>query len=223
MTSAPILPSYLGLPFRILVSPFVRFDPESRVTDIMMFNSKNLGALIVHEEPQVKTVEDNRYALTEMTIEETYGFGILNEGQAIAVAKNVSVLPNEFVLPARAIFKPGIGPAGAPFATRPIRCRRQPGAATACGLDRLFARRADVMDVEDCKAVMERKRVWDGRRQGGPGRAEAVARPGGGTGQSGLLLGALAGRCVTAGKFSRRGHTGGPAAGNTSIAAEICI
>jgi hypothetical protein len=39
MQSAPVLPSYLGLPFRILVSPFVNFDPEARTTDIMMFNT----------------------------------------------------------------------------------------------------------------------------------------------------------------------------------------
>jgi hypothetical protein len=102
-TSAPILPGYLGLPFRILVSPFVRFDPITRQTDILMFNSKNLGALIVSEEPHIKAMEDARYALTEMNIEETYGFGILNEGQAIAVAKNVRIKPNEFVLPARAM------------------------------------------------------------------------------------------------------------------------
>lgn len=54
MTSAPQLPNYLGLPFRILVSPFVNFDPENRVTDIMMFNSRNLGALIVDEDSHVK-------------------------------------------------------------------------------------------------------------------------------------------------------------------------
>ena len=47
MTSAPVLPNYLGLPFRILVSPFVHFDPETRLTDILMFNSKNLGAISV--------------------------------------------------------------------------------------------------------------------------------------------------------------------------------
>jgi hypothetical protein len=36
-----------------------------------------------------------------MSIEETYGFGILNEGQAIAVAKNGKIRPNELVMPAR--------------------------------------------------------------------------------------------------------------------------
>ena len=81
MHSAPILPNYLGLPFRILVSPFVNFDPENRITDIMMFNSKNLSALIVDEDPHRKSWEDGQYGIQNMSIEETYGFGILNEGQ----------------------------------------------------------------------------------------------------------------------------------------------
>lgn len=102
--SAPVLPGYLGLPFRILVSPFIHFDPSTRTTDIMMFNSRNLGALIVDEDPHVKSWEDGQYNLMNMSIEETYGFGILNEGQAIAIARNVKVRPNEFVLPARSVY-----------------------------------------------------------------------------------------------------------------------
>jgi hypothetical protein len=66
-----ILPSYLGLPFRILVSPFVHFDPETRTTDIMMFSSRNLGALIVDEDPHVKSWEDGQYNIQHMSIEET--------------------------------------------------------------------------------------------------------------------------------------------------------
>jgi hypothetical protein len=81
MTSSPVIPNYLGLPFRILVSPFVAFDPETRTTDIMMFNSKNLGALIVAEEPHVKSWEDGQYNIMNMSIEETFGFGILQEGR----------------------------------------------------------------------------------------------------------------------------------------------
>ncbi|HWR16195.1 MAG TPA: hypothetical protein VN577_15310 [Terriglobales bacterium] len=70
MTSAPILPSYLGLPFRILVSPFVPFDPETRTTDIMMFNSKNLGAIIEAEAPHLKSWEDGQYNILNMSIEQ---------------------------------------------------------------------------------------------------------------------------------------------------------
>ena len=104
MTSAPQLPNYLGIPFRILVSPFVHFDPETRTTDILMFNSKNLGALIVDEDPHVKSWEDGQYNIMNMSVEETFGLGILQEGQAVAVAKNVKIRPNEFVMPARTVF-----------------------------------------------------------------------------------------------------------------------
>jgi hypothetical protein len=38
-----------------------------------MFNSKNLGALIVAEEPQVKSWEDGQYNIQNMSIEETAG------------------------------------------------------------------------------------------------------------------------------------------------------
>ena len=71
--------------------------PEQRLTDVIMFNSRNLGALIVAEEPHVKSWEDGQYNIQNMSIEETYGFGILQEGQAVAVAKNVKIRPNEFV------------------------------------------------------------------------------------------------------------------------------
>ncbi len=75
-------------------------DPETRVTDIIMFNSRNLGALIVAEEPTVKSWEDGQYNIQNMSIEETYGFGILQEGQAVSVAQNGTVRPNELVMPA---------------------------------------------------------------------------------------------------------------------------
>ena len=51
------------------------------------------------EDPHVKSWEDGQYNIQNMSVEETYGFGILNEGQAIAVAKNVKIRPNEFVMP----------------------------------------------------------------------------------------------------------------------------
>jgi hypothetical protein len=90
---APELPRH---PFRILVSPFINFDPETRDTDVLICNSKSLGALIVQEDRHVRRWEDGQYNMNHMSIEETYGFGILNEGQAIAVAKHVKIRPNEF-------------------------------------------------------------------------------------------------------------------------------
>ena len=62
------------------------------------------GALIVKKDPEVKSWETQPYNIQNMAIDEEYGFGILNEGQAIAVARNVKVRPNEFVMPARTVF-----------------------------------------------------------------------------------------------------------------------
>jgi hypothetical protein len=102
--TAPVLPGYFGIPFRILVSPFMFFSPTSKTANFLMFDSKNLGALIVDKDPHVKSWDEPQYDIHNVGIEEAFGFGILNEGQGIAVAKNVKVRSNEFVLPARAMF-----------------------------------------------------------------------------------------------------------------------
>jgi len=45
------------------VSPFLRFDAASRATDIMMFNNRNLGALIVKDEPYVKSCSELQHGI----------------------------------------------------------------------------------------------------------------------------------------------------------------
>ncbi len=65
-----------------------------------MFNSRNLGALIVDERPHVQEWDDPQFNIQNIAIEESYGFGVLNDGQAIAVAKNVRVRRDEKPTPA---------------------------------------------------------------------------------------------------------------------------
>lgn len=102
MNSAPQLPGYLGIPMRIIVSPFVPFDPRRRLTDIYMFDSRELGALIVDEEVTTDEFQDPRVDIRKIKLRERYAVAILHEGQAIATIKNVRVVPNEIVLPAQA-------------------------------------------------------------------------------------------------------------------------
>ena len=71
------------------------FDVATKTTDIIMFNSRNLGALIVDDKPHVKEWDEPQFGIQNLGIEESYGFGVLNEGQAIAVAKNAKVRQNE--------------------------------------------------------------------------------------------------------------------------------
>lgn len=101
ITSAPNLPSYFPIPFRIIVSPFVPYDPINRRTDIMIFDSANLGALIVDEEPMTEEFDDPARDIRKIKIRERYGIAILNEGQAIGVIKDAYVRDNHIVLPAR--------------------------------------------------------------------------------------------------------------------------
>ena len=63
---------------------------------------ENFGVLRV-----LKSWDEPQYSIQNLGIEETYGFGVLNEGQAIAVAKNVRVRANEMGGPARPIISIG--------------------------------------------------------------------------------------------------------------------
>lgn len=115
--SGPVLPNYLGLPFRIVVSPFMKFDPINRTVDTVLFNSQNLGALIVDQDPHVNSWDDPMYDLRNIAIEESYGLALINEGQAIGTAKNIKLRPNEIVLPARSIMDIGVQQAAGNFQT----------------------------------------------------------------------------------------------------------
>lgn len=100
-TSAPNLPSYFPFPVRVLVSPLVPFDPHRKLTDIYLFDSNELGVLLVDEDVTVDRFDDPHVDIMKLKFRERYGIGILNEGQGIAVFKNVHVVPNEVVLPAQ--------------------------------------------------------------------------------------------------------------------------
>ena len=67
----------------------MRFDTRTKTTDLLMFNSQNLGALIVDKEPFIRSWDEPGFDIQNIGIEESYGFDILNEGQAIATVKNI--------------------------------------------------------------------------------------------------------------------------------------
>ncbi len=102
INSAPELPGYMNVPFRIIVSPFVPYDPRKKLTDIYMFDSRELGALIVDEEVTTEEFDDPRVDIRKIKLRERYALAVLNEGKAIGVMRNVHVVPNEVVLPAQA-------------------------------------------------------------------------------------------------------------------------
>ena len=68
-----------------------------------MIDTKELGALCVIENPTMDEWDDPARDIKKVKIRERYGIAIFNEGQAISVARNVSIEPNEIVLPPQAI------------------------------------------------------------------------------------------------------------------------
>lgn len=97
-------PSYFpGAGIRIIASPFVPFDAENKTTSIIMVDTRELGAIFVSEQPTMEEWDDPARDIKKIKVRERYGLVIFNEGQAISIAKNVSIEPNEIVLPPQAV------------------------------------------------------------------------------------------------------------------------
>lgn len=90
----PILPSWAGVPFKVLVSPQVPFDPANKLTSIYFVDSGNAGAIVQQENITHHSWKDDERDTIAIKLRERYGIAILNEGRGVGVVKNVKVVPN---------------------------------------------------------------------------------------------------------------------------------
>lgn len=95
--SAPVLPNYLGVPFRIIVSPFVPYNPSTRLANIIMLASGQAGALLVEENLTMQEIPDLLRDMKKVKMRERYIHAPLNEGYGIVTLKNVHVVQNFIV------------------------------------------------------------------------------------------------------------------------------
>jgi len=102
LTSAPVIPGYFPHPLRVLVSPFVPFNVHNNTCDIMIFDSQNLGALVVDEDVSMDQWEDMSTDITKVKLKERYAFAVYEDGLAVGVLKSVPVVANEIALPVSA-------------------------------------------------------------------------------------------------------------------------
>jgi len=94
LDSQPQLPGYLPNAMNVIVSPFVKYDPIRKLTDIMIFDAGELGVLLVDEDPTTEEWNDPARDIRKIKIRERYALGILNEGQAVALIKNAVNVDN---------------------------------------------------------------------------------------------------------------------------------
>ncbi len=100
LTSTPVLPARWAWPLRIVVSPWIPFNPATKMTDIILCDGNELGLYIEEYSTKVERWEDVAVDTTKVKLRESYCFHILNEGLGIAVLRNVKIIPNEINLPA---------------------------------------------------------------------------------------------------------------------------
>jgi len=99
-------PDFLPVPLKVLVTPFAPYHESvglagtaasgKDATNVIMADSNAVGVLVQKSPPTVAEFDDPSRDIKNMKIAERYGFAILEQGKAIAVAKNV-ILDKNYV------------------------------------------------------------------------------------------------------------------------------
>lgn len=95
--SAPIFPSYWGMDMQIIVTPWAPYNPAKKRGDIIICDREELGVMLVDEELTTEEWNDPARDIKKIKFRERYCFGILNEGQSVAVLKNVVNTENKII------------------------------------------------------------------------------------------------------------------------------
>jgi hypothetical protein len=89
------VPNMFPSPLRVIVSPFLSYTAASgstaAKTDIIMADTNELGIIVIDEDVTNEEWDDPNRDIRTIKFRERYGLGILNEGKAISIAKNISI------------------------------------------------------------------------------------------------------------------------------------
>jgi hypothetical protein len=107
ISSSPNMPLGLPFPLRIVASRFMPFDPATKLTDMVLADSRSLGAIIKGSDIVADQWEDKYFETLKMKWYEKWGLFMYNEGQGVISLKNVLVEQN-FYAPeiARPMYSP---------------------------------------------------------------------------------------------------------------------
>ena len=90
------IPSYSPLSgLRVVTSPLVPFNNEAKTGDILMLDPEHSGMLAVGEMLNLTEWDEQRNDLKVIKFREKWALGVIDNGTAIAVARNISFSPNE--------------------------------------------------------------------------------------------------------------------------------
>lgn len=78
--------------FNVQLSPFIPLDKKNKRFDMYVVDRNNIGVLLVKEDLSTEQFNEPARDIRNLKIKERYGIGVLNEGKAVAVAKNISMV-----------------------------------------------------------------------------------------------------------------------------------
>ena len=80
---------------KILVSDLVPYDADKRTADLIMVDSRNTGVLVTNEPLSIDNWDNKEHDVRMFKLKERYAIALYDKGQAVAIAKNISLEPNE--------------------------------------------------------------------------------------------------------------------------------
>ena len=89
----------LPVPLTLNFSPFVNFNKEERRFDMYCLDKTEVGVLVEKEGLSTENWIDPERDIRNLKCKERYGVGILNNGNAITVAKGLALAPSYPVAP----------------------------------------------------------------------------------------------------------------------------
>lgn len=89
----------LPVPLTLNFSPFVKFDKEERRFDMYCLDRTEVGVIVQKEGLSTENWVEPERDIRNLKCKERYGIGILNNGNAITVAKGIALAPSYPVAP----------------------------------------------------------------------------------------------------------------------------
>lgn len=96
LKTTPTLPSYSPLSgLTVIPSPYVPYDEVTNTASIIMVDTRNTGVLITNEPLTIDGWDEKANDLKVIKLREKYALALYDQGRAVAIARNISLEPNE--------------------------------------------------------------------------------------------------------------------------------
>lgn len=96
LQTKPTIPSYSPLSgLTVIPSPYVPYDEATNTASIIMLDTRNTGVLVTNEPLTIDGWDEKANDLKVIKLREKYALALYDQGRAVAIARNISLEPNE--------------------------------------------------------------------------------------------------------------------------------